>query len=66
MGGDAAPGPEVAGALAAVREIGAQVVLVGDRPRLERELARLGGAGEPAITIEHADLHPLALQRDGE
>lgn len=53
MGSDAAPGPEVAGAVAAVREAELQVVLVGDRARLEAELSRLGAAG-PGITIEHA------------
>jgi len=54
MGGDAAPGPEVAGAVAAVREAALEVVLVGDRPRLEYELARIGARGERGVTIEHA------------
>jgi glycerol-3-phosphate acyltransferase PlsX len=47
MGSDRAPGPEVAGALRAARE-GIQVTLVGDRARLEPEVA-----GEP-IEIVHA------------
>ncbi len=74
MGGDAAPGPEVAGAVAAVREaapddgfgarrradaharqpVGLEVVLVGDRVRLEAELARVGARGERGVTVEHA------------
>lgn len=54
MGSDAAPGPEVAGAVAAVREAALEVVLVGDRPRLEAELARVGARGERGVTVEHA------------
>ncbi len=42
MGGDGAPGPELAGALAAVRDRGVEVVAVGDEPRMRAELARLG------------------------
>ncbi len=52
MGGDAAPGPEVAGAVDAVRSHGSQVVLVGNEPLLQNELARLG-ASELAIPIRH-------------
>lgn len=54
MGGDAAPVPEVAGAVAAVREAAVEVVLVGDRARLEAELARIGARGERGVTIEPA------------
>src|SRR5450631_2129763 len=39
MGGDNAPEVEVAGAVAACREFGIPVTLVGDRTRLEQELA---------------------------
>ena len=42
MGGDAAPGPELAGALAAVREGLARVILVGDEARARAGLAALG------------------------
>ena len=69
MGGDAAPGPEVAGAVAAVREAALEVVLVGDRARLEAELARIGARGERGISIEHAaevvtmDDHPAQAFR---
>lgn len=55
MGSDAAPGPEVAGAVAAVREAALEVVLVGDRPRLEAELVRVGARAEKGVTIEHAE-----------
>jgi len=54
MGGDHAPVPEVAGALAAVRKSDVNVVLVGDRTRLELELERIGGAGHDRLRIEHA------------
>ena len=46
MGGDHAPGPEVEGAVAAVRERIAQVVLVGDEARVRQRARapRRGGA----------------------
>jgi glycerol-3-phosphate acyltransferase PlsX len=51
MGGDHAPGPEIAGAIAAANR-GLRVALVGDRTRLEPELA---AAGAPAgIELVHA------------
>lgn len=53
MGADAAPRVEVEGVLAAVRERGTEVVLVGDEPRLRAELESLGGGGEK-ITVLHA------------
>ncbi len=55
MGGDDAPGPEVAGAVAAVREDGARVILLGDEPRLRGQLARLRALGGdvPDIPIRH-------------
>src|SRR5438876_388616 len=40
MGGDHAPDVVVAGAVAAVRDLGAEVVLVGPQARVEREMAR--------------------------
>ena len=49
MGSDRAPGPEVAGALRVVRETSIDVTLVGDRARLEPEVA-----GEPRIEVVHA------------
>ena len=65
MGGDFAPQCAVEGAVSAAVEDGAEVLLVGDRARIEAELARLGkhpkrieivhaeevvGMDEPAIT----------------
>ena len=43
MGGDNAPAVEVAGAVAACREFSIPVTLVGDRVRLEEELAKHAG-----------------------
>lgn len=53
MGGDHAPIPEIEGAVAAVRERLANVVLVGDERRLSGELSRLHG-DVPGLTIVHA------------
>jgi len=41
MGGDHGPRVVVEGAVAAVREFGASVILVGDRPAIDREVVRL-------------------------
>jgi len=54
MGGDHAPAPEVEGAVAAVRERIAKVVLVGDEARLKEELARHDAAGLDGLTVRHA------------
>ena len=54
MGGDNAPGPEVVGALAYVREFGGDVVLAGDEERLNNELAQRGEQKNPKIQILHA------------
>ena len=53
MGGDHGPAVVVEGAVAAVRELGASVVLVGDTAAIERELKRLG-ASAAAVEIRHA------------
>jgi glycerol-3-phosphate acyltransferase PlsX len=52
MGGDHAPREQVAGAVAAVREHGVQVVLAGDTGTLRPLLAEQGAAG--AIEVVHA------------
>jgi glycerol-3-phosphate acyltransferase PlsX len=52
MGGDSAPGPEVEGAAAAVRDHGARVILLGDESRLRAELQRLG-VSHLGIPIHH-------------
>jgi phosphate acyltransferase len=67
MGGDHAPGVVVEGAVAAVRELGARVLLTGPRAELERLLAGAGaGAGievvdAPATIAMHE--HPAAAVR---
>ncbi len=55
MGGDNAPSIEVAGALAALRESpGLRVVLVGDKERLQRELAASNASEGKRLTLRHA------------
>jgi glycerol-3-phosphate acyltransferase PlsX len=53
MGGDHGPAVVVEGAVAAVREFGASVVLVGDRQAIEAELERLG-ARSLGLEVQHA------------
>jgi len=55
MGGDAAPGPEVAGAVAAVQAGAVEVVLVGDRAALDQELERLDARELAGLRVEHAE-----------
>jgi len=53
MGGDNAPVVEVEGAIAAVREFGVPVILVGDTERVQHELAK-HNCKELDITVRHA------------
>ena len=53
MGGDHGPAPVVAGAVAAAREYGVQLILVGDGPTLHDLLAQHDAEGE--VPIAHAD-----------
>jgi glycerol-3-phosphate acyltransferase PlsX len=53
MGSDAHPKPDVAGAVAAAREFGDTIILVGDRDRVHAELAEHDTAGLD-IEIRHA------------
>ncbi|MFN8601317.1 MAG: phosphate acyltransferase PlsX [Candidatus Binatia bacterium] len=53
MGGDAAPRATVEGAVTAARELGLSVLLVGDRARIEPELARHATSGLD-LEIRHA------------
>lgn len=53
MGGDNAPQVEVEGAVAAAREFGVPVTLVGDRERVQAELARYDCTGLD-ISVWHA------------
>ena len=54
MGGDHAPGPEVAGAVAAVREADLRVILCGDADKLRAGLAKIGARESDRLTIRHA------------
>lgn len=51
MGGDKAPDEVVKGGMAAARDLGVQVVLVGPQPEIERIL---GGSSLPGLHIVHA------------
>ena len=53
MGGDLAPKATVEGAVAAARDFGIEIVLVGDLDLLTRELSE-HKAGELKLTVEHA------------
>lgn len=53
MGGDNAPAIEVEGAVAASRQYGIPIVMVGDEDRLRQELDRHAASGLD-ITIHHA------------
>jgi glycerol-3-phosphate acyltransferase PlsX len=53
MGGDHGPAVVVEGAVAAVRELGASVILVGDSAAIEQELSRLGPA-DAGVEVRHA------------
>lgn len=57
MGGDFAPQSAVEGAVCAAVEDGAEVLLVGDRARIEAELARLGHLGRrpQGLEVVHAE-----------
>jgi phosphate acyltransferase len=56
MGTDRHPAVEVEGAVAALQQLpsGFRVVLVGDRPRIEKELGRLGESEGDRLSIVHA------------
>jgi glycerol-3-phosphate acyltransferase PlsX len=55
MGGDYAPGPIVVGAVEAVRDQGdLTVVLVGDREKIEIELAKVADAPREQLPVVHA------------
>src|SRR5215813_7378574 len=62
MGGDYGPRVVVEGAVAAVREFGAAVILVGDRSAINREVVRLD-AQSLALEIRHAS-QALRRKRD--
>lgn len=53
MGSDNYPEPDIAGAVAAARDLGDTVILVGDQARIEPEVARHNTA-DLTIEVEHA------------
>ncbi len=53
MGGDHAPGVVVQGALSAAADLGVEIVLVGQKDSVERELAR-HSSNSKSITVVHA------------
>ncbi|HWO19193.1 MAG TPA: phosphate acyltransferase PlsX [Kofleriaceae bacterium] len=69
MGSDRAPGPEVLGALRAVRAQPLEVILVGDQQKLEEELLRAGRTPDDKVSVVHAsqvvtfDDHPAQAFR---
>jgi glycerol-3-phosphate acyltransferase PlsX len=54
MGSDTYPGPDVAGTVLAAREWGDQMILVGDKGKIEAELAKHATSGLK-IDVVHAD-----------
>lgn len=64
MGGDHGPAETVPGALAAHRDHGVEILLVGRADDVHRELRRHGGAGE--VDVLHADdVVPMAERGSG-
>jgi glycerol-3-phosphate acyltransferase PlsX len=53
MGGDHAPHEVVLGAVAAARELGHTVLLVGPADRLTSEIARVPGGAPPTLSVLH-------------
>ena len=51
MGGDNAPGDVVSGAVAAAREGGVQILLVGDPAQVQAELSKHDAANLPIVVI---------------
>ena len=72
MGGDHGPAVVVEGAVTAVREFGASVVLVGDKPAIEREVVRLKAQSlgleichaSQAVGMGESPSHALRRKRD--
>ena len=53
MGSDNYPEPDIAGAVAAARDFGDTIILVGDRAQIEPELAR-HNAADLSLEVQHA------------
>ena len=56
MGGDNAPRPEVEGAIAAARELGVRILLVGIAPDVKRELAKHAHRGLPIEIVPASEV----------
>jgi glycerol-3-phosphate acyltransferase PlsX len=70
MGGDRAPLPEVVGAVEAYRRFGVQTILVGDEPKLCRQLQQLKAAegisvvhAEEVVTMDDPPMTPIRKKR---
>ena len=69
MGGDDAPGPELAGAVAAAKEGLARIILVGDEDKIRAGLVALGAQNVSSLSVRHAaevitmDDHPAQAAR---
>lgn len=59
MGSDKRPLPDVAGAVLAAREFGDTIILVGDQPQIEAELAKQAVTGLPIEVCHAADVVPM-------
>jgi glycerol-3-phosphate acyltransferase PlsX len=72
MGGDHGPAVVVEGALAAARELGTSVILVGDKAAIEREVVRVGSRGldvdlrhaTQVVSMAESASHALRRKRD--
>jgi glycerol-3-phosphate acyltransferase PlsX len=72
MGGDHAPRPEVEGAVAAARELGVRILLVGLVPEIKKELAKHPHRGLPieivpaseVITMTDSPSHAFRKKKD--
>lgn len=65
MGSDAHPEPDVAGAVMAAHEFSDEIILVGDKNKIETELGRHGTVGL-SITIQHASQVIEMMDKPGE
>ena len=60
MGGDHAPAVVIEGAIAAARHLPVHLVLAGQRPAIEAELARLSSGHLSVSIVEAADVIGMA------
>lgn len=65
MGSDSHPAPDVAGAVAAAREFGETIILVGDEAQIRAALARHDTAALP-IEVQHAGQQVTMTDKPGD